>query len=250
MNGPVKVAITDTEARRLAAGWYGGASDPLYAIATSRGEGLPEAVIDEAAENLSRDLRRVKKLSKTDAQVREFGENDSRIYQLGKGLYTKKEVDQLKYMRDAFAQALRQARGQPGAEHDPSTRAIIVEAMARALFVSAWAQHEEERRDFAERGYDGEGSVEGVDLMEVAPRTSPKAIKAAKEFAKKVEQANGTSLPALYQTAVAQDGHRTPPNPADFGHYLAREAMGHGVGWFDSHPEFPLSVPSYAFRLD
>jgi len=246
----VKVAITDSETLRMAGGWYGGAGDPLYAIATSRGEGLPEEVVEEAIENLSKDLRRVRKLSKNDAQVREFGENGTRIYQLGKGLYTKKEIGDLKYMRDVFAQALKHARGQPGAEHDPSIREIIVESMARAFFVSAWARHEEEQRDFDERGYDGDGNVEGVDLMEIAPRTSPKAMKAAKEFAKRVERANGTSLPALYQTAVAQDGHRTPPNPADFGHFLAREAMDHGVGWFDNHPEFPLSVPSYSFSIE
>ena len=247
---PVKVSIADNEARRMAAGWYGGASDPLYAIATSHGEGLPEAVVEEAVENLSKDLGRVKKLSKSDAQVRQFGEKGTRIYQLGKGLFTKKEIGELKYMRDVFAQALRQVRGQPAAEHDPSIREMIVDSMARAFFVSDWARREEEQPDFEERGYDGDGNIDGVDLMQIAPRTSPKAMKAAKEFAKRVEKANGTSLPALYQTAVAQDGHRTQPNPADFGHYLAREAMGHGVGWFDNHPEFPLSVPSYAFNLD
>ena len=32
-----------------------------------------------------------------------------------------------------------------------------------------------------------------------------------------------------------------------FGHYLAMEAMGHGVSWWDTHARFKIEVPDVEF---
>lgn len=242
----MKIQITDSEALRVAQGWHGSMHDPLYAISSSEGRNIPEETVEEAITNLSADLRKVKKLSKSDPYFKAYGEGNKQ-YQLGKGLFTAEEIDELRYMRDAFSLALRQARKQAEPNDDPVVRKMILDAMGRAFFVDAWAKNEEEKPKFSERGYGGHGHR--VELMEVAPRTSPAAMKAAKELAKDIEKQNGRSLTSLYTTAVAQEGHRKEPNPSDFGHYLAMQAMGHGVSWWDDHPEFPMTVPYHDFYM-
>lgn len=242
----MKIQITDSEALRVASGWHGSQSDPIYAISSSRGRNIPEETVEEAIANLSGDLRKVKKLSKNDPYFKAYGKGTHQ-YQFGKGLYTAAEIAELRYMRDAFTLALAQARRQAAPNDDPVVRKMILDAMARALFVEAWARNEEEKPKFRERGYGGQGHQ--VDIMDVAPRTSPAAMKSAKELAKDIEKQNGRSLTSLYTTAVAQEGHRKEPNPTDFGHYLAMQAMGHGVSWWDDHPEFPMTVPHHNFYM-
>jgi hypothetical protein len=117
----------------------------------------------------------------------------------------------------------------------------IVEAMARALFVSAWADAEEEEG----RSFGG-----GVDLMDVAPKTSAEAKQHAKKLAKQFEQKNGMSLDELLaKAAEADDASVDSEYARDFGHYLAMQAMGHGVSWFDDHKKFPLKVPYTEFYM-
>lgn len=84
----------------------------------------------------------------------------------------------------------------------------------------------------------------GVDLMDAAPERPRQADQAAEEFVAAIEKANGISINALYALAAETPGeHRERPDPRLFGHYLVMMGMGHGVGWFDDHPKFPLAVP-------
>jgi hypothetical protein len=242
----MKIQITDSEAIRVAGGWHDSMHDPLYAISSSHGRNIPEEIVEKAISNLSADLRKVKKLSKNDPFFKAYGKGTHQ-YQFGQSLYTAAEIDELRYLRDAFTLALAQARRQAAPNDDPVVRKMIVDAMARAFFVEAWARNEEEKPKFRERGYGGHGHQ--VDIMDVAPRTNAAANAAAKELAKDIERANGRSLTSLYTTAVAQEGHRKEPNPTDFGHYLAMQAMGHGVSWWDDHPKFPMTVPYHDFYM-
>jgi len=84
----------DGEALDLMQGWWGSSGDPLYAIASSGGNYA--WVFEDAISNLDRDIGRVKKL----------GRNK---FQLGGGTFTAKEIDELRIIRDALAQALRGA---------------------------------------------------------------------------------------------------------------------------------------------
>lgn len=112
----------------------------------------------------------------------------------------------------------------------------IIMAMARAFWVDAWASREEEEGRRA--------AGPGEDLMDAAPPTPAVAIHFARQYAKDFQTANDADLMDLYQRAAAMPGkHREEPTEADFGHYIAMEAMGHGVGWSDDHPEHGFVVP-------
>lgn len=93
----------------------------------------------------------------------------------------------------------------------------VVKAAARAAYVDRRASEQEERG----RSFGG-----GVDLMDVAPKSTPsKATKWARELVHAFEDANHATIEKI----VADCGAR----PSDFGHYLAMNALGHGVGLSD-----------------
>ncbi len=117
-------------------------------------------------------------------------------------------------------------------------RARIVGAMARALFVTAWADAEEE----AGRTHHGE-------LMDLAPETTPEAIDAAEALSREFEEKNQTAFDVMYETAAAMEDHDVSPTPEDFGHYTAMEALGHGVSWKDDHPKHGFAVPNVDFSV-
>lgn len=110
------IQIYDDEALEAMQGWTGGQSDPLYAISSSGGANYAWVFVD-AISNVSRDISRVQKI----------GRNK---FQLGKGTFTKKEIDELYTILAALESALdeggevreaprgaREARG--GAQADP-----------------------------------------------------------------------------------------------------------------------------------
>lgn len=118
---------------------------------------------------------------------------------------------------------LRTALNRTGSERDE-----ILEGMARAAFVTHWADEREE---------EGE-SFSGQDIMDVAPRkNSEESVEWANNLAPRIEKANGKSLDELYALASAANeeggGGRTTQDAETFGHYLAMQAMGHGVAWDD-----------------
>jgi hypothetical protein len=41
-----------------------------------------------------------------------------------------------------------------------------------------------------------------------------------------------------------------PKYVSDFGHYLAMQSLGHGVGWFDDHEHFELKLPLIEFMYE
>ena len=113
---------------------------------------------------------------------------------------------------------------------------------ARALFVQAWGNYEEERGR----------SHGGVDLMDAAPTTPGAAKKAAKALVERVEALNGDTIANIYHALASAPGrHDKDPTVEDFGHYAAMQALGHGVSWFDDHP-YPakrLELPHGEFYM-
>jgi len=87
-----KIVLYDDEALKLMQGWTGGQSDPLYAISSTGGWNYAW-VFSDAISNIDRDLSRVKKL----------GRNK---FQLGQGTFSKAEIDELRYIRDALQMTL------------------------------------------------------------------------------------------------------------------------------------------------
>lgn len=119
----------------------------------------------------------------------------------------------------------------------------IVAAMARAMFVSNYA-------DAVEEGdYQGRRAGPGEDWMDVAPETPQPYISEAWRLLGRIEQANKTNIHSLLAQACNADNVNYTEMPAnggyvrDFGHCLAMQAMGHGVSWFDDHSKFNMSIP-------
>ena len=123
----------------------------------------------------------------------------------------------------------------------------VYSGMARAFHVCTWADAQEEKgRTFP-----------GVDLMDEAPKTTRRARDAALLFSGRLEHANGMQIVCLLYAAVKADGFDPYDDPSciaeeyarDFGHYLAMQGMGHGVGWFDDHAKFALVIPHYEYAF-
>lgn len=128
-------------------------------------------------------------------------------------------------------------------------RAIIIEAAARALFVQAYASQQEELES---EGYESANCAgSGEDWTDVAPATTPDALDAARELIHDLEQRNNASLDTLVSRAINVDGLEDIPDGyySDFGHYVAMQAVGHGVSWFDDHARFELVIPHTEFYL-
>jgi hypothetical protein len=100
------VIMDDYDILQLMRGWTEGERDPLYAIASMGGENYAW-VFEDAIANIDSDLRKVKKVGKK--------------YQLGKGTFTKAEIDELHEIRDALQRALDYA--EEGLHEAPSRRA-------------------------------------------------------------------------------------------------------------------------------
>lgn len=117
--------------------------------------------------------------------------------------------------------------------------AAIVEHMARALYATDWVRAEGEA-----------GLTVAGDVMEQMPAVPPAAYAAAYRLADQIESLNGAPLQDLLKMAAQADGYEAAPDQHYcelFGHYLAMEAMGDGVSWFDDHADFPLALPSIEY---
>lgn len=131
-------------------------------------------------------------------------------------------------------------------------REEIVEAMARLLFVCAYAdfvEEPEQKEDVSDLPRPGPGE----DWNRYAPTTTDAARRMAAKLAEDIERENGAALPALYRkaTETCRNGHcnKGRHNLHEFGSCLAFQALGHGVSWFDDHAEFPLVVPGVTFYI-
>lgn len=109
----------------------------------------------------------------------------------------------------------------------------IARAMARAFFMSAFADaYDDAHDDCPERARIG--SMCGRDFRDVLPeQCDPGAESAAQELCEKLEKENGRDLFNLYYDAQEARVFRARlknMTPENFGHFLAMQSMGHGVG--------------------
>lgn len=124
-------------------------------------------------------------------------------------------------------------------------RIDIVEGAARALFVQWWADQCSECEDDAETcRIEGNGHVPndpgGVELMDVAPDTPASAFACAESLVSRME-GEGQWPEVMSREEVEAD-------PNSFGHYLAMEALGHGVAWSDDYPDHGLALPLIGYH--
>lgn len=106
-----------------------------------------------------------------------------------------------------------------------NTTETIIHHAALAFFACAYADQCEEQ-----------GEPLRGEIMNQLPETPAVAAEAAKDLVRRVVADNPmfADLDSLFAHAVeAADGDREP-TAEHFGHYLAMQAMGHGVGLSDS----------------
>lgn len=113
--------------------------------------------------------------------------------------------------------------------------------VASAFWVNAYADSEENQ---------GRSIGGGADWTDHAPQPPRKAYEAAADLIAALERVNGKSIDELFELAKAAPRKHswasevTDEDKERFGWYIGMEALGHGVGWFDDHAEFPLKVPN------
>jgi hypothetical protein len=108
---------------------------------------------------------------------------------------------------------------------------LIIEAMAKAFFASAWADLQEDK------DIDDETRVNlsGREIMDVMPdEIDPAAFHAAKTLAMDLQRMNRMSVMDLFHDAAVITNGDRDLTLENFGHYLAMQAMGHGVGLADA----------------
>lgn len=115
----------------------------------------------------------------------------------------------------------------------------IVEHAALAFYGCAWADLVSE---------EGSENLSGVDILDVVPMPIPKeAMDTARSLIEDVETNNKADITTLYKNVLALPAIETEElTPSLFGHYLAMEALGHGVGlWM--YREHSLEIPDVSF---
>lgn len=114
---------------------------------------------------------------------------------------------------------------------------LVVAGMARAMFVSDYADKNPEKE------------APGLDWMITAPKTPYHAYNQAWKLLGKVELASGCGIYTLISRAEhANKGALSDGELKLLGHYIAMQAMGHGVSWFDSNPKFDITIPHFEYH--
>ncbi len=133
-------------------------------------------------------------------------------------------------------------------------KSTIVQAMARAFFVSAYADYCDNHPELKNLPRAGAGE----DWMDVTEEIDTPLIChfEAYELLGRLVEKNGRAIYTLIADAERADlaegksaDRDSEKYQKDFGHYIAMSAMGHGVCWFDDHAKFELSVPHQEFSF-
>lgn len=138
----------------------------------------------------------------------------------------------------------------------------IAEGMARALWVTAYANFFDEPEADEDRYINFARAGAGEDWDDVAPETPEAAVKAAKDlealFAAKNDfygrplkrpSIHPTAMHMLYTRAL-EAKPKGATSPYDFGFLMAMQALGEGVSWFDDHPKFDVEFPRFQTYFD
>lgn len=127
----------------------------------------------------------------------------------------------------------------------------IRNGMARTLWTTSYADYADQWHDNARHGDGGDDPPDkakgGQNWEKIAPATPAAAVKAADDLVELYEKAGGQPLWTLFMIALYVDRdldneyELEAENEGDldvagmFGSDLAMQALGHGVGWSDSH---------------
>jgi hypothetical protein len=115
----------------------------------------------------------------------------------------------------------------------------IIEAMARTLWVDAWAS-------WAEREGCLPSQCELMDEASETPDFYPLYLAGVVwgGVRHKTRRLTFSSDVELTEWCKAHGFEETERLAQDWGHYLMMEALGSGVGWSDSYPDHDLLLPN------
>lgn len=88
----------------------------------------------------------------------------------------------------------------------------------------------------------GESMITDSDSVEYGTESS-ESDDFARKFIETLEKLNNCPIDRVYDRAIAHNGGKGKSAEC-FGHYLAMQAQGHGVGWGDDH-----DVTGFIFSL-
>ena len=120
----------------------------------------------------------------------------------------------------------------------------ILQGLARALWVSAYADEIEE----TERKWSAEPprASGGGDWNDVAPETPERAFELAFYVVGSFEAANKLNIHSIVARAFKADGIESSDEALEeFGHYLGMSVLGSGVCWEDRHADSDIKYPNH-----
>ena len=123
-------------------------------------------------------------------------------------------------------------------DSDGSTLEEIRASIGRTLWVTAWADYEENENN-------SEAIYSGCELFDVAPKTPEEVWETVDAFITAFEASNSPLVASFYKFCAegwAARFARLEMTPDRFGHYLVMEAQGQGVGlweWYDHKLKIP-----------
>jgi len=135
----------------------------------------------------------------------------------------------------------------PGEHGEGATSNSILDAMARAVYVTSWSSEWEYLwEDYEDEVIEEEAEELGIEvpnfmgaeLMSIAPPTEKEAHDLAKKVYDEIERDNNVNLEDFIPPGEDEDFDQF-----EFGHYLMMEVLGSGVAWSDDHEDHGLKLP-------
>lgn len=114
---------------------------------------------------------------------------------------------------------------------DADVERAMLEGIVDGIWLPNWANAIEE---------EGERTPRNITRA-TADKPPSSAYEKAEEFARELRERNRATLTELRERASVADG--APADPEELGYYLAMQAQGHGVSWFDDHEVFDITIP-------
>lgn len=151
---------------------------------------------------------------------------------------------------------------------DNSLKSAFLEGAAKAFFATAFADLCEDWQNYTDNEDEWPEVVRnhragpGEDWMDTIPEVPVACYAEAGMLWAEIESDNKCDMYNIVRRAATADGV-DEIDVENFGHYMAMEAMGHGVSWWDDHATFkviryasgipdeePFDVPhhEYSFR--